>query len=304
MKVEQQNSSAYFVILYSKYFKPTLISISEVRMKKALIGVVLCFALSFWSFVCSADPGPYDTYFSTDPCDVDGADSTITPCQTDSEVNVIDTVNYLLSNAGTITPFLTNTDLDAVAVTTPHSYWLSTGDASLAFISISAGGFNTPGVYEYGNPGSPIFLSTGGTGSVFFGDGSSFNPYPGIVNPFESNPFGIVIDHDGNDQLYSDPTLNADQYDHMLAFDLSAYLDGSSIWIDLDNDTIGDVEVVLSNTYLLAFEDLPLGSQFSTDHDYNDSIYLLSHVIPIPEPATSLLFLGGIAGLVAFRRKQ
>ncbi len=275
-----------------------------IQMKKNYIifGILAAFAMT--ATIAKADPGPYDAFLSADPCDTNGADAIITPCTTAGEINVIDTVNYLLTNASVVSPFASNTDLDAVQVTTGHSYWTNiASDAALAFISVSAGGVNVAGIYEQGFPGAPVYMTGGITGNVFTGTGLASDPYPGLLNPFPGSNFGFTIDHSGISDLYSDPALNADGFDHMMAFNLSSYLDGTTMWLDFNNDNIGDLEIVLNQTFLVAFEDKPLGSASSSDHDYNDGIYIVTRVSPVPEPMTMALFGTGLLGM-AIRRKK
>ena len=251
-------------------------------MKKytLILGILVAFAMT--AVAAKADPGPYDAFFNTDPCDTNGADATMTPCETTGETNVIDVVKHLLSPG----PFSSNTDLDVIQLDSAHAYWANLGGTgALAFISVSAGGFNTPGLYEEGFPGAPV-LMIGGTGAMFFGDGTSGDPYPGMLNPFGASHFGVLVDHTGTGAgtIYSDPGLNFDGFDQMLAFNLSSYLDGTHFFIDTNNDGLTDSDIILDHTYLLAFEDIPLGGANANDHDFNDAVFLFTRVTPVPEP--------------------
>jgi len=273
-----------------------------------VFGVLAAFALT--ATVAMADPGPYPvgTPMDTDSCDNgSGLVGVSTQCTTLGEINVVDTLNYLLANSGSATTFASNSHLDPIQLTIPHSHWAdsSAGQAVLLAISVSAGGINTPFIYEYGFPGAPIYMAGATTGDVFFGDGTNANPYPGVLNPFGLNSFGIGIEHqgDGAGAKYSDPTLNPGGFDNMLAFDVRSLLDGSSVWLDLNNDGTGDLLIDLQDTYMLAFEDRPMDA---TNQDFNDTIFLLTHVKPstVPEPMTMALFGTGLLGMAVRRNKK
>jgi hypothetical protein len=61
----------------------------------------------------------------------------------------------------------------------------------------------------------------------------------------------------------SDPSLNSDDYDHMVTFEITG------------GAHAGD--------YVIAFEDLPYAS---SDLDYNDFVVQVSGVVPVPEATT------------------
>jgi len=150
-------------------------------MKKILAIMGILTAVTVTSV--HADPGPYDPFLNSDSCDTT-ADGIATACMNVANTSVVDVVNYLLTNISVVSPFATNEDLDAIQMTTVHSYWgNAAGPGTLAYISISASGFNTPGIYEQGNLANQVLMS-GHTGDMIFGDGSQADPYPGLLNLF------------------------------------------------------------------------------------------------------------------------
>lgn len=94
----------------------------------------------------------------------------------------------------------------------------------------------------------------------------------------------------------ADPTLNAGNVIHMVAFDVT----------DLVRAMYDDMDI--ESAYLFGWEDLPYDNWYA-DFDYQDLAYIMINVKPnvaaaTPEPATALILaLGAAVGLPLWRRK-
>lgn len=275
------------------------------KMKKVIFAFAIALVLGFNVNQVSAQPFTGD--MATDSCPgFDNGDPTVaTPCQVGDGPEVYEAINHIFNNAGVATPAVLtdNGDTDPFRVAN-DSYWedLSGGTAgSFAVVSISAANMNTLGVHNVGDLGSSTGVVLPQTGFTFLGDGSAANPFPG-GNPVLGSNFGFSLNTVGfgGDQTYSsDPDLNHDGLDHMISF-YFPQLEGVSFFIDTTGDGNQNGVVSLSaDTYVLAWEDLPNGG----DIDYNDTIFLVTKVAPVPEPITALLFSSGFAAMAARRRK-
>ena len=259
------------------------------------------------------------------------ASALITPNETTVDLNVYNAIETLLS-----TTYGSNAAVDFLQAS-PDEYWhnFSTEDMPGGYIAIgvSAGNLNSLSVFRPPTPGTliPTDLTLIGNADLFFDDGINMFGTGTIGDPYKlvaesvlpGENFGWALESFTGplDSLslentwYSDPGLNSDKLDHMLSYHLGD-LAGDTVYIllPIDGDTCEEGEVEITNAdgtfcrlsytfddpFLIAWEDLPnLG-----DGDYNDMLYLVDRVRPIPEPISMLLFGSGLFGLIGLRRKQ
>jgi len=183
-------------------------------------------------------------------------------------------------------------------------FWQEMGSGAVALIGLTAGHQNTVGVYTDLGTGAvqTVVLATA-PGAGFTGDGTIGNPFPGGMTGLALNQnFGWFLDSTpvgGSTTTYfSEAALNPNSFDHMMTFDLSD-LSGNVIFVDF-GVIIGIQPIVLgSDTFLIAWEDLPFNGQTLGDDDYDDMMYLVTSVDPIgvggeiiPIESTSLILAG------------
>ena len=88
----------------------------------------------------------------------------------------------------------------------------------------------------------------------------------------------------------------------MLTYHL-ADLAGVQVWLCDDAACKNPTTYTYADPFLIAWEDLHKDDP-DFDSDYNDMLYLVDRVRPIPEPISMLLFGSGLFGLIGLRRKQ
>ena len=225
----------------------------------------------------------------------------------DGTPDINDAINFLLGSSLT-----RNSDADFLQVT-PDATWqdLSPTDSTGVFtiIGLTAAASNTLGVYRTADG---IHLPLLGP---FSGAGFMVSPFPAVKSPLAGGEnFGFYIDslRDSITTTYdSNPLNNLGGYDHMLTYHLAG-LAGQTLTINLCDAGGVNCSVIVykfNDPYLIAWEDKPCvdnGSGVVTcgDEDFDDILYLVDRVHPVPEPISMMLFGSGLLGLAGARLRK
>lgn len=227
-----------------------------------------------------------------------------TPTANDSNDGAPDQFNAV--NRVIATAYTHNYQLDARFVE-PDYVWQSLLNPSpIVLIGLTASNSNTLGFYTdmgTGSASTPLIGPVSGFG--YTGDGSISDPFTGVLSsslPASNVPFGWYLNSSGTN-YFSESALNAGGWDHMMSFALPE-LAGIKYYIDDGNGGTKIPVIFTKDAYLLAWEDLPYSVGKLGDEDYDDMMYLVAKVEPVPIPAAAWLLGSGLIGLVAVRRRM
>ena len=211
-------------------------------------------------------------------------------------------------------PALLQAEVDAITVGGSSSVNTSTdclGDGADALWQIGAtggshttivveiagfAGSNTFGIWDAANPANRVQIFSGadssGDDALFsiLADGSVRLNFVDTGIDFAGNKFGFYLDSPAG-LFFSDTSLNADQTDHMYAYQ------GQGDTIQVLPFAPGPWD---PNTWLLAWEDLFGGG----DKDFRDFVVLVESVSPVPEPSTVAILGLGLLALGAANRRR
>lgn len=260
---------------------------------KSVLAVGLLFAASG---VASADP--FSSNVTNDVYGV-GQGGAVNGIPTandnnDGSPDINDAINLMQG-----TSFARNVNVDSLFVQ-PDDVWIET-NGQIALIGLTAGFQNTIGVYtDVGVGANQTNLLGPFSGFGFVGDGTAANPFPAAATSLGTgSSFGWFLNANGTQDYFSEPGLNPAGFDHMMTFALPD-ADGKTFYLDFG---AGATAVTLTNPFLLAWEDLAFNGTTLGDDDYDDMMYVVGSVQPVPAPGAAMLGLIGLAMVHRLRRR-